>query len=49
MSKNRYLYEDLRDVREAYDKLAALVLEQLKRVLIPILDMLTRLLNKLSK
>ena len=47
MSKNRYLYEDLRDAREAYDKLAALVLEQLKRVLIPILDMLNRLLDKL--
>ncbi len=47
MSKNRYLYEDVRDAKEAYDKLALAVIEQLKKVLIPVLDMLTRLLNRL--
>ncbi len=47
MSKNRYLYEDVRDAKEAYDKLIQAVLEQLKKVLIPILDVLTRLLHKL--
>ena len=42
MSKNRYLYEDLRDVKEASNTLALAVLEELKKVLILILNIMRR-------
>jgi hypothetical protein len=40
VSKNRYLYEDLRDLQEAYDRLALAMVEACKPLLIWLLDKL---------
>ncbi len=42
MSKNRYLYEDLQDLRIAYDRLGVALLEALKPVIRALIWLLDR-------
>jgi hypothetical protein len=52
MSKNRYLYEDLRDLGIAWDELKQAILEALKSVLVRVnvcLETLSRWLDKVNR
>lgn len=43
MSRNRYLYEDMRDLRIAYERFASVLLEASKPLLLWLLDKLNKL------